>query len=164
MKLRIIVFVAAYMLALVCTQARIFQTGCARRIPSRSKMKDHSYGQILEAQLVPGDPLQVIRELAKQVAAKGVKRIEGRILVDVSLFPEATREGGSGVVISPVSVNDNVIDVIMTPGRSPGRATSLQASPVTKYASFQNEVKIGSQPTDRPPVSGTHVMQALATG
>src|SRR5262249_16441566 len=106
--------------------------------------EDHAYGQILEAKLVSGDPLQVIRDLAKQVAAKGIKRIEGRVVVDVSLFAEGTREGGSGVVISPVSVNDNVIDVIVTPGSSPGSPTSIQASPVTKYAVFQNEVKTGS--------------------
>jgi PBP4 family serine-type D-alanyl-D-alanine carboxypeptidase len=103
--------------------------------------EDHAYGHIVEAKLVPGEPLQVIRDLAKQVAAKGVRRIEGRVLVDLSLFPEGTREGGSGVVISPVSVNDNVIDVIVTPGKSPGSPTSLQSSPLTKYATFQNEVK-----------------------
>ena len=106
---------------------------------------DHAYGHIMEAKLVPGDPLQVIRNLVKQVAEKGVKKIEGRILVDVSLFPEGTKEGGSGVVISPVSVNDNVIDVIVTPGKSPGDPASLQASPVTKYATFQSEVKTGAQ-------------------
>ena len=106
--------------------------------------EDHAYGQILEAKLVPGAPLQVIRDLAKQVAAKGVRRIEGRVLVDVTLFPEGTREGGSGVVISPVSVNDNVIDVIVTPGKSPGSPASLQSSPLTKYAVFQNAVKTGS--------------------
>ena len=103
--------------------------------------EDHAYGQILEAKLVPGDPLQVIRDLAKQVAAKGVKRIEGRVLVDVSLFPETTREGGSGVMISPVSVNDNVIDVIITAGKAIGSPATLQASPPTEYATFQNEVK-----------------------
>jgi PBP4 family serine-type D-alanyl-D-alanine carboxypeptidase len=103
--------------------------------------EDHAYGHILDAKLVPGNPLQVIRDLAKQVAAKGVKRIEGRVLVDVSLFPEGTRESGSGVVISPVSVNDNIIDVIVTPGKSPGSPTSLQTSPITKYATFHNEVK-----------------------
>ena len=106
--------------------------------------EDHAYGHIMEAKLVPGDPLQVIRDLAKQVAEKGVKKIEGRILVDVSLFPEGTKEGGSGVVISPVSVNDNVIDVIVTPGKSPGDPASLEASPVTKYATFQSEVKTGA--------------------
>lgn len=106
--------------------------------------EDHAYGQILEAQLVPGDPLQVIRDLAKQVAAKGVKTIEGHVLIDVTLFPEGTREGGSGVVISPIAVNDNVIDVIVTAGKSPGSSTSLQSSPLTKYATFQNAVKTGA--------------------
>ena len=107
--------------------------------------EDHAYGHILEAKLVPGDPLQVMRELAKQVAAKGVKRIEGRVLIDVTLFPEGTKEGGSGVVISPISVNDNVIDVIVTPGKSAGSPTSLQSSPLTKYAAFENAVKTGSE-------------------
>ena len=41
----------------------------------------------MHAKLVPGDPLQVLRDLAKQVASKGVKKIAGRVLVDVSLFP-----------------------------------------------------------------------------
>lgn len=106
--------------------------------------EDHSYGQIMEAKLVPGDTLQVIRDLAKQVAAKGIKRIEGRVLVDVSLFAEGTKEAGSGVIISPVSVNDNVIDVIVTAGKSMGDPTSIQSLPVTKYATFQNEVKTGA--------------------
>ena len=110
--------------------------------------EDHAYGHIMEAKLVPGDPLQVVRDLAKQVAAKGIKRIEGRILVDVSLFPEGTREAGSGVVISPISVNDNVIDVIVSAGSAPGSSTSLQISPVTKYASLQNEVKTANANSD----------------
>jgi D-alanyl-D-alanine carboxypeptidase/D-alanyl-D-alanine-endopeptidase (penicillin-binding protein 4) len=105
--------------------------------------EDHAYGQVLEARLVPGDPLVVIRNLAKQVASKGVKTIEGRVLVDVSLFPEGTREGGSAVVISPMSLNDNVIDVIVKPGSTPGSPASLQSSPVTTYATFQNEVQTG---------------------
>jgi D-alanyl-D-alanine carboxypeptidase/D-alanyl-D-alanine-endopeptidase (penicillin-binding protein 4) len=106
--------------------------------------EDHAYGHIMEAKLVPGDPLQVIRDLAKQVAAKGVKKIDGRVLIDVSLFPEGTKEGGSGVVISPVSVNDNVIDVTVTPGKTAGTPPALQPSPVTRYASFQNEVQTGA--------------------
>jgi len=101
---------------------------------------DHAYGNIEAATLVPGDPLQVIRDLAKQVAAKGIKRITGRVVVDVSLFPEGTREGGTDVVISPVCVNDNVIDVMVEPGKTPGSPTSLQVFPATTYATFQNEV------------------------
>src|SRR5579864_1572934 len=65
---------------------------------------DHSYGGPDSHGL--GDPLLVIRQLAEQIAAKGIRRVKGRVLVDVSLFPEGTRELGTGVVISPVVVND----------------------------------------------------------
>jgi len=105
--------------------------------------EDHAYGQVFEARLVPGDPLVVIRNLAKQVTSKGIKTIEGRVLVDVSLFPEGTREGGSAVVISPMSLNDNIIDVIVKPGSTAGTPASLQPSPVTTYAMFENEVQTG---------------------
>ena len=106
--------------------------------------EDHAYGQILHAKLVSGDPLQVLRDLAKEVAAKGVKKISGRVLVDVTLFPETTREAGSGVVISPMSLNDNVIDVTVTPGASSGSPALLQASPDTRYATFKSEVQTGA--------------------
>ncbi|HEX3251743.1 MAG TPA: D-alanyl-D-alanine carboxypeptidase/D-alanyl-D-alanine-endopeptidase [Pyrinomonadaceae bacterium] len=110
--------------------------------------EDHAYGHIEKAKLVAGDPLQVIRNLAKQVAAKGIKRINGRVLVDVGLFPEGTREAGSGVVISPISVNDNVIDVIIEPGKTPGSPTTIKVSPATKYATFQNEVTTAAEGSD----------------
>jgi PBP4 family serine-type D-alanyl-D-alanine carboxypeptidase len=102
---------------------------------------DHAYGHIMEAKLLSGDPLQVLRSLARQVAASGVKRVSGRVLVDATLFPEGTREAGSGVVISSIAVNDNVIDVIVTPGRAPGERASLEVIPATSYASFTSEVE-----------------------
>jgi PBP4 family serine-type D-alanyl-D-alanine carboxypeptidase len=111
--------------------------------------EDHAYGHIMEAKLVPGDPLQVLRSLARQVASGGVKRIAGRVLVDATLFPEGTREAGSGVVISPVAVNDNVIDVVVTPAKAPGERASVEAVPATSYASFDCEVETsaaGSEP------------------
>src|SRR6185369_7235694 len=37
--------------------------------------EDHAYGQSLEAKLVPGDPLQVVHQLAGQVAGRGIKKI-----------------------------------------------------------------------------------------
>ncbi len=89
---------------------------------------------------MPGDPLMVLRELAAKVAASGLKRIEGRVRVDVSLFPEGARELGTRVVISPITVNDNVIDVIVTPGRE-GDAPILSISPLTRYVAIRNDVK-----------------------
>src|SRR5262249_48142177 len=70
---------------------------------------DHSYGGPDSKGL--GDPLLVIRQLAQQIADKGIHRVKGRVLVDTSLFPEGDRELGTNVVISPIAVNDNVIDV-----------------------------------------------------
>src|SRR5262249_21282469 len=72
---------------------------------------DPTYAGSPDTKAVPGDPLLVIRQLAAQVSSRGIKQIQGRVLVDVSLFPEGDKELGTEVVISPVSVNDNVIDI-----------------------------------------------------
>lgn len=97
--------------------------------------EDHSYG----GPALPGDPLLVIKELAKDVASK-VKKIEGRVLIDASLFPDGGKEGGTGVVISSIVVNDNVIDLVATPGAKAGDPVKLDASPKTAYATFINHL------------------------
>lgn len=91
---------------------------------------------------LPGDPLTVIRQLAKGVAARGIRQIEGRVLVDSSLFPETpwTGEGGGGVVISPIVVNDNLIDLVMTPATKIGDPVALDSSPRTSYVKFINHL------------------------
>ena len=63
-----------------------------------------------------------MREFAAQIAAKGIKQIDGRILVDLSLFPQGDRELGTGVVISPIVVNDNVVDLLISAGRKARRS------------------------------------------
>jgi N-acyl-D-amino-acid deacylase len=98
--------------------------------------EDHAYG----GPAVSGDPLAVIKQLAKDVAAKGVKKIEGRILVDASLFPEGTREAGTNVVISSIVVNDNVIDLTAKPGAKAGDPVALDVSPKTSYITFINHL------------------------
>jgi PBP4 family serine-type D-alanyl-D-alanine carboxypeptidase len=96
--------------------------------------EDHSYG----GPAVSGDPLAVIKVLAKQVRAKGIRRIDGRVLIDTSLLPDGPREGGTNVVISSIMVNDNVIDVIAKPGAKPGESLSLTTAPQTAYVHFIN--------------------------
>lgn len=103
--------------------------------------EDHSYDGFAEARAVPGDPLAVIRELASKVAAGGVRRINGRVLVDVSLFPEGAKELGTGVVISPIVVNDNLVDVLVSPGAREGEPATLAISPQTRYVTIANQVK-----------------------
>ena len=109
------------------------------------EQSDHSYGGVDSKGL--GDPLLVIRELAAQVAQKGIRAVKGRVLVDTTLFPEGSRELGTNVVISPIVVNDNVIDVIASPGDKEGAPVNLQISPQTSYISFINQATTGKADT-----------------
>jgi N-acyl-D-amino-acid deacylase len=103
---------------------------------------DHSYGGP-DSKGLPGDPLTVIRDFAKQVAAKGIKRVKGRVLVDATLFPEGKRELGTGVVVSPIVVNDNVIDVVISPGPRQGSPVQLKIAPQTAYVTINNQAQTG---------------------
>lgn len=98
--------------------------------------EDHSYG----GPAVSGDPLSVIKELAKAVHDKGVKKIDGRVLVDASLMLDGPREGGTSVVMSAIMVNDNVIDLVATPSAKVGEAVHLASSPQTSYIHFVSHV------------------------
>ena len=92
--------------------------------------EDHSYaGRGDSVSRVIGDPLSVMRELASQISAKGITRIDGRVRIDATMFPEGERELGTGVVISPVVLNDNVVDLLITPGAKPGDSVSVRVSP-----------------------------------
>jgi N-acyl-D-amino-acid deacylase len=104
--------------------------------------EDHSYGGP-DSKGLPGDPLVVIRDFAKQIAAKGIKRIKGRVLVDASLFPEGYRELGTGVVVSPMVVNDNVVDVVISPGATENSPVKLKIAPQTAYVTIVNEATTG---------------------
>jgi D-alanyl-D-alanine carboxypeptidase/D-alanyl-D-alanine-endopeptidase (penicillin-binding protein 4) len=97
--------------------------------------EDHSYGGMP----LHADPLLVLRDLAKQVAAKGIKQIAGRVIVDASMFKEGVRELGTNVVISPIIVNDNVVDILVTPGAAPGQPAKVAVSPETPYLTVDNK-------------------------
>ena len=117
--------------------------------------EDHSYG----GPALPGDPLTVINSLAKQIRAKGIRRIDGRVLIDASLFPDGPREGGTNVVMSSIMVNDNVIDVVAKPGAKLGDPIALISSPQTAYVHFINQATTtaaGSPPTFTDPELATN--------
>src|SRR6266851_4406289 len=101
--------------------------------------EDHSYN----GPAVDGDPLTVIKQFAKDVAAKGIRKIEGRVLVDASLFPDGPREGGTSVVMSAIIVNDNVIDLVATPGAKPGDPATFVSTPQTSYVKFSGRLTTG---------------------
>ncbi len=101
--------------------------------------EDHSYGGP-ESKLISGDPLLVLHEFAMQIAKAGIKHVDGKVVVDASLFPEGERELGTGVVISPISVNDNVIDVTIQPATQAGKPAVLAESVTVPYLHFDNRI------------------------
>lgn len=133
--------------------------------------EDHSYAGFEQSRPVPGDPLAVIRELASKVAAAGIKRIHGQVQIDISLFPEGARELGTGVVISPIIVNDNLVDVTVAPGMRTGDPATLTVSPQTSYVRIANDVKTappGSRTeleftNDMPGLEGAHAVSLSGT-
>jgi PBP4 family serine-type D-alanyl-D-alanine carboxypeptidase len=134
--------------------------------------EDHAYSGSPDTKAVPGDPLLVIHQLAGQIAMRGIKRISGRVLVDATLFPEGDRELGTNVVISPVSVNDNVIDLTVSAGDAVGAPVKLIISPASSYVSFVNQITTGpagSKPDVNPSNSdvtnpdGSHTVTLTGT-
>jgi D-alanyl-D-alanine carboxypeptidase/D-alanyl-D-alanine-endopeptidase (penicillin-binding protein 4) len=78
---------------------------------------DHTYANWSgEAGLTPQDPLMGLNELARQVHASGVREITGDVLIDDRLFEIAEGSGSGPKQVSPIMVNDNVVDLILKPG------------------------------------------------
>lgn len=98
--------------------------------------QDHSYG----GPPLATDPLVTLRAMAQQVAGRGIKAISGQVIVDASLFREGARELGTRIVQSPLVVNDNVIDIVVTPGARAGEAATVTVSPRTSYLTVQAAV------------------------
>ncbi|HUJ30227.1 MAG TPA: D-alanyl-D-alanine carboxypeptidase/D-alanyl-D-alanine-endopeptidase [Candidatus Acidoferrum sp.] len=127
---------------------------------------DHSYG----GPAVAGDPLAVMQLLGKQVAAKGIRKIEGRVLIDASLLPDGAHEPGTDVVISSIIVNDNLIDLVARPGAKPGDPAVLETSPQTSYVKFVNHLTTtaaGTPPSFSDPEISTNpdgTVVAVLTG
>ena len=133
--------------------------------------EDHSYGGSVDTKAVPGDPLLVLRDLARQVADHHVKQVRGRVRVDASMFAQGDRELGTGVVISPIVVNDNVVDVTVSPGATAGAPTTIGVSPITAYVHFVNHATTAAAGTlstvnfaaDSTNKDGSHTVVVMGT-
>jgi D-alanyl-D-alanine carboxypeptidase/D-alanyl-D-alanine-endopeptidase (penicillin-binding protein 4) len=80
------------------------------------KNTDHTYADGNEVtEWTDPDPLTGLNDLASQIAASGIKTVEGEVLIDDRLFEVAEGSGSGPSQLTPVVVNDNVIDVLVTP-------------------------------------------------
>ena len=105
---------------------------------------DHTYANsgLMDSKLTDSDPLYALNDLATQVA-ESIKEVRGEILIDDRLFPR-TRSSGSGPdVVAPILVNDNVADVIVTPGDKEGDPATVKTRPETAYLQTDADVRTG---------------------
>ena len=103
---------------------------------------DHTYANTgLPAIEVGNDPLTGVNDLAQQVAASGITKVRGDVIVDDRLFD--TFFGWPDVTVSPASpimINDNRIDILSTPTK-PGQAAQLDYRPKTAAFRVTSNVK-----------------------
>lgn len=113
------------------------------------KDKDHTYANsgLGDAELTDTDPLAGLNSLAKQVKEAGIAQIDGEVLVDDRLFAR-TRGSGSGPdLVTPIVVNDNVIDIIIEPGEREGDPAKVTARPESAAYHMDASVTTGGEKT-----------------
>lgn len=109
---------------------------------------DHTYANDFPgATLTPENPLAGINRIAQQVRRSGITRVNGNVVVDNRLFqPEPVFIP----VPTPLIINDNLIDLLSTPGARPGAPARLDWRPkVAPYRVTSTVRTVASgQPTD----------------
>ncbi|HEY0263365.1 MAG TPA: D-alanyl-D-alanine carboxypeptidase/D-alanyl-D-alanine-endopeptidase [Granulicella sp.] len=126
------------------------------------------------------DPLRYLGEMADGVVAQGVKRITGDIIGDDTLFPWEPYAAdwaaddllwGYGAPVSALSVNDNQIDLKITPAIHTGEPASVMLDPAVPFYTLRTVVRTMAKKAeaeveiDRDPGSRMlHVGGTIAVG
>ncbi len=121
------------------------------------------------ATLTPENPLAGLNQIARQVRRAGITQVAGDVVIDDRLFAPDPVLTGEDPELDPIMINDNLIDVQVTPSRSgqPARVfwrpqtasnvltNDVRTSPPTKGAMFPPRWGISIASTGRLTVSGT---------
>ncbi|MET8748144.1 D-alanyl-D-alanine carboxypeptidase/D-alanyl-D-alanine-endopeptidase [Streptomyces sp. NPDC004728] len=109
-----------------------------------------------DANAVPGmatitreDPLAGINDLARQVAASGIRQVDGNVIIDNRLWDPVSI---GGTPVTPTVVNDNLIDLLITPG-TPGNPAKVDSRP--KTAAFTVDANVTTTPAGTKPTVTT---------
>jgi D-alanyl-D-alanine carboxypeptidase/D-alanyl-D-alanine-endopeptidase (penicillin-binding protein 4) len=102
---------------------------------------DHNEANALgNAELTKPDPLAGYDALASRVAAAGIKRITGEVIIDDRLFEPFNFRGQFNV--RPIFVNDDVVDVIINP-TAVGKSASVDWRPKSAAFDVQSTLMTG---------------------
>lgn len=100
---------------------------------------DHGDANALEGAILTNtDPLAGLDCLASQVKASGIRRVSD-VVIDNRLFET---DDQWDPVLSPIVINDNLVDIMIVPG-VPGTPPTLAMRPETSAYILDNRVTIG---------------------
>jgi D-alanyl-D-alanine carboxypeptidase/D-alanyl-D-alanine-endopeptidase (penicillin-binding protein 4) len=104
---------------------------------------DHIYASPTSrtAAVTDTNPLRGLEDLARQVKAAGIRAITGDVLIDDRLFEKARGSGSGPKVVSPIVVNDNVVDVLLRPAAEAGRPAAVRVRPETALVRIDAQVR-----------------------
>lgn len=101
---------------------------------------DHCDANYLEgANLTSTDPLSGLNELARQVKASGINKVEGDVIIDDRLFEKILAPTGE-YLITPIMINDNLIDLEIIPGKA-GENATINWRPQSSIYTVTSQVK-----------------------
>src|SRR5262249_12853238 len=116
---------------------------------------DHTYaGGNFRSQIVPTDPLAGLDHLAREVQATGIQEITGDLIVDDRLFATAASTGSGPRRLSPILINDNVIDVLAEPAAQEGEAARVRFQPATSFVTM--DAQVATVAAGQPPALDVH--------
>ena len=112
--------------------------------------------------LTPQDPLFGVDDLAQQVRAAGITTISGDVVVDDRLFIPYRVPNGN-LLITPMMLNENMVDVTVTP-TIPGHRRRVEYRPQTEAFAVEARSPPPSQaPRARSPISDEGRIQCIGT-
>ncbi|MGC8644426.1 MAG: D-alanyl-D-alanine carboxypeptidase/D-alanyl-D-alanine endopeptidase, partial [Isosphaeraceae bacterium] len=106
------------------------------------KDDDHTYADgDPHSDIVPTDPLAGLEHLAREVRSAGIKHVTGDVLIDDRLFSPAESTGSGPRRLSPIMINDNVVDVLVQPGKGAGEPALVSFQPPTHFLTMDAQVE-----------------------
>lgn len=105
-----------------------------------------------------GDYFKGIDNLATRIVSAGVKRVEGDLVGDESYFVGPKYGSGwewedltwyYGAEISPLTINDNALDLFIKPGAAAGQPASIITGPPDPLLTIVNKVTTAAKGTRR---------------
>jgi D-alanyl-D-alanine carboxypeptidase/D-alanyl-D-alanine-endopeptidase (penicillin-binding protein 4) len=111
--------------------------------------------------LTPQDPLHGLDNLAQQIASSGIRSVDD-VAIDDRLF-DSFRVPNQNLLITPIMVNENMVDITLTPTEA-GQAATLDWRPQSQAFSVDGEVH--TSPVDSSEdvsLSGNGRVQCIGT-